>query len=66
MPEAADADNELKNIVGVRDNDESNTKKRKRNKKNTLWNMCDKNINIACLYYLWLSVARVDKIIMFT
>ena len=30
MPETADADNEIKNIVGVRDNDEPNTKKRKR------------------------------------
>ena len=47
-------------IVGVRDNDEPNTKKTKRNMKNTVWNIADKNINIACMYYLWLSVARVD------
>ena len=53
------------NIVGVRDNYEPNTKKTKRNMKNTVWNyIADKNINIACLlvYYLWLSVARVDII----
>ena len=27
-----------------------------------LWNISDKNIKIACLYYLWLSVARIDII----
>ena len=42
-------------IVGVRDNDEPNTKKTKRNMKNTVWNIADKNINIACLYYLFVS-----------
>ena len=47
--------NEIKRYVGACDND-------KENMKNTLWNICDKNINIACLYYVRLSVGRTDII----
>ena len=62
MPVAAYADNEIKRYVGAHDNDKPNAKKGRENMKNTSWYICDKNINIACLNYVWLSVARTDII----
>ena len=51
MPVAAYADNEIIRYVGAHDNDKTQCKeKEEESMKNTLWNICDKNINIACLY----------------
>ena len=63
MPEPAYADNEIKRDVGARDNDKLNAKKRKKKTLKILYEISVtklKNINIACLYYVWLSGARTD------